>query len=275
MLLSLLSLTGLLSVGPLPSTAGPAARPAAAANPTQLPTPRREYALAAGAATTAVGSPDGRLLLIAGATADITVFQVRTGLPLRVYGGHRYPITDAAFSAGRDTVVSADVSGEVCVWNVETRTTLGTWRAPGAPAAVRVAPDGRSALIVLGTGAVWRWNLRRPATAAVPLPASAPALPAGARVTAVGLNPAGTRVALGLATGAVVVLDVATGKTQTEKLFAQPVTGLALVGADSVLAVAGTPEIECWQPNQPVGAVARVTRLALGRPAATLATHPA
>lgn len=240
-----------------------------------LPKPRREFGLPVGAATVAAGSLDGRLLLVAAPNRPITIFQVRTGLALREYVIHQRPVTDAVFSPRRDTVVSADESGEVNLWNAETRTTLGSWRAPGAPVAVRVTPDGHTALIVLGTGAVWRWDLRHPTTDAVALPRPVPALPATSRVTAVRLSPAGTRLILGLASGAVVALDLATGATQTESVFKQPVTALALMGADSVLAVAGTAEMAVWRPDQPAGSGGRLTRIPLARPAATLAADPA
>ncbi len=245
-----------------------------------LPTPRREFALATGACRIAAGSPDGRLLAVADAQTSVTLFQVRTGLPLRVYLGHQQPVIDLVFSAGRDTVVSVDASGEVCLWNAETAVTLDSWRVPAptsasAPApvvAVRITPDGRNALVVLATGAVWRWNLRQSKLGAERLPGSG--ILNQVLVTAVEANPSDTRLALGLATGAVVLLDLQTGLARAVNLFRQPVLAVATL-ADSVLAVAGTPEIASWRLEQPDGAAARIGHLPTERAIVTLAADPA
>lgn len=266
MLLFSLLLTSALGFAPAAVSALiPAAPP--------LPAPRREFALATGACRIAAGSPDGRLLAVADAQPSVTLFQVRTGLPLRVYVGHQQPVIDLVFSAGRDTVVSVDAGGEVCLWNAETVATLDSWRVP-APApvvAVRITPDGRTALIVLATGAVWRWNLRHSKMGAERLPGSG--VLNQVLVTAVDASPSNARLALGLATGALVLLDIPTGLARAANLFRQPVLAVATL-ADSVLAVAGTPEIGSWRPNRPDGGVARIGHLPVERALVTLAADP-
>ncbi len=240
--------------------------------PTGRPlSPRREFGLAAGPATVAAGSPDGRLLLLAGPTPTVAVFQVRTGLLLRTYAGHQRLIVDAVFSPGRDTVVSVDAAGEVCLWNAETLTTMGSWRAPATPVAVKITADGRAALIVLPSGAVWRWNLRQPKTTATAVALTG--LPTGARVTVAAMNLNGTHLGLGLTTGSVALCDLANGRVLVESLFKEAITGLVFAGPDSVLALAGTAELGCWRLNPAIPPLEKVVRWPLKQRASALSVE--
>ncbi len=240
-------------------------------NPTAPLPPRREFALPDGPAALATSSPDGRLLALSGASMKIAIFQIRTGLPLRAYVGHQRPVAAMVFSASRDTILSADAGGEIRLWNAETLTTLGMWRVPGVPAAVRITPDGRTALVVLTTGDIWRWNLRKPATDAEHLPLKP--FPAGTRVTSVSLHPAGSRMALGLASGTVATVDLGTSSIQLTPLFQQPITSV-FFAADSVVAAANTPEIAVWHPDQPATALSSIARVPLLKAISGLTADP-
>ncbi len=217
------------------------------------PLPRREFRPASGDGRVAAFSATGDLVAVGGGAAPVAVFQTRTGLLLRTYAGHAQPVTDLAFAAHPDSVLSADAAGQVRLWDAETLATLARWQAPAPLLAVAFAPGGGRAVLA-SAHACWLWTLR-----GTQLPVALKLrLPAKSSITAVAFGADGRQVALGFDSGTALVYRLGDG-TQTQKaLGTAPVRSLCL-RADTLLAATGGPDLKIW----PVRAEAAVAALRL------------
>ncbi len=69
-------------------------------------------------------------------------------------------INDLSMSDSGDRIAACGEDGTVTVWDARSRRVVGSFRAGLEPAeAAKLAPDGRSILIVLKSGRVKRWNI--------------------------------------------------------------------------------------------------------------------
>ena len=208
------------------------------------PLPRRVLRPAAGPAALAEFSPDGHLLATTcpGSPA-VGVFETRTGLLLRTFTAPA-PATALAFAPSPDTALCADAKGGVRAWNPETLAPLGAWQAPAAVLFAQFVPGSGRVLLVAAAQA-WVWDVRHPATPAVPLKFS---LPTKGRITALALSADGLRFALGLASGQVLVQALAARTGTTATLATTPVQDVYF-GRDTLYAAAGTPALLRWVPT--------------------------
>jgi WD40 repeat protein len=208
--------------------------------PTPVTTPRRAFRGAPGNSSLASFSPDGRLVAVGGGTSRVTIFQTRTGLLLRAYRHHEFPVTDLAFSPRQDTVASIDAAGNLRLWNPETLSTVARWKTPGPVRCLRFLPDGRR-LALAGRQVVWIWE------PGLDKPQIIDFAGEGA-ITTLAISHDGARLAAGFETGAVVVQEIAANATRKKQLLhKEPVTALLLT-ADEVLSAANGLELKRWKP---------------------------
>ena len=233
--------------------------------PAGPPRPRREFRPAAGNGQVAAFSAAGHLLAVSGGAAPVAVFETRTGLLLRTYAGHAQPVTGLVFAPHPDTVLSADAAGHARLWRAETLASLGHWQAPAPLRAVAFAPGGGRALLA-SAGACWLWNLRAPGSLPVLLKL---ALPAKSALTTAVFGTDGRQVALGFDSGAVLVLDLATGQ-QTHKSMGTGAVRALCLHADTLLAATGSTDLKTW----PVTAAAPVAAQRLPQVLTAVAAAP-
>ena len=225
--------------------------------PAGPPSPRREFRPAAGNGRVATFSATGHLVAVSGGAAPVAVFETRTGLLLRTYAGHAQPVTDVAFAPNPDTVLSADAAGHARLWSAETLMNLAHWQAPAPLLAVAFAPGGGRALLA-SAGTCWLWNLRAPG-APVPLKLT---LPAKSSITAIAFGAEGRQLALGVDTGVVLVVDLASQAQTSQALSTAPIRSLCL-RADTLLAATGGPDLKIWPARADAAVAALHLPLAL------------
>jgi WD40 repeat protein len=108
-------------------------------------------------------STDARTLVTGGQTGIVRLWNLPTG---RRLGAPLIGLTGFAdtvdLSPNGSTAVGADTAGNVLLWDVESRSTIGdAFPGPAAdrPAAALFTPDGRSVVVISDTGAGWVWDV--------------------------------------------------------------------------------------------------------------------
>ncbi len=131
-------------------------------------------------------SPDGSSLVVRDAFQLRLVRFGRTAV--RAFeGGHAAEIAQVLFPANRQTLVTSDVSGAICLWDDLSRTVLRRWTLPAASGTLELDESGRR-LICTGGGSAWVLDLEAgEAFGEVPAAGGVPA----AEGLAVGDEPAG------------------------------------------------------------------------------------
>lgn len=117
---------------------------------------------AAGVLTADV-STDARTLMTGGQTGIVRLWGLPAGTPLGApLTGLRGFADTVDLAPDGSTAVGADAAGNVLLWDVSTRSTIGDafpGSVAGRNAAASFTPDGRSVVVVSDTGAGWVWDV--------------------------------------------------------------------------------------------------------------------
>jgi WD40 repeat protein/tetratricopeptide (TPR) repeat protein len=106
-------------------------------------------------------SPDGRRLASAGEDRTVSVWDARTGKPLRALTAHTGPVTGVAFSPDGRRLASCSWDKTVRVWEAATGRELLTLRRHTAyVAGVAFSPGGQRLASGSWDGTVWVWDAR-------------------------------------------------------------------------------------------------------------------
>jgi WD40 repeat protein len=189
-------------------------------------------------------SPDGKRVAAAGADRSIRVYQTDTGKLEATLTGARSPITSLAFFPDSNRLVAAGGDRIVVVWDIAQQKPIKEFRGhESAILSVAVSDDGK--LIVSG-GAVGDRTVR-----AFTMDADKPAWVHTARsaVCAVAIRKGAKQVAVGLADGTLVTLDVS-GATPKETGQSAHVAGVACVAyspdGTRLVTVGGDGVLRVW-----------------------------
>ncbi len=102
------------------------------------------YSLNAYTLSTAVFSPDSRLILSAGESGTIRLWDLFTGQLLGDFAGHQGAVLDVAFSPDGRRAVSSGQDGTLRVWDIASGKELKQWRVEQATICrTRFSADGR------------------------------------------------------------------------------------------------------------------------------------
>jgi WD40 repeat protein len=108
-------------------------------------------------------STDARALITGGQTGIVRLWNLPAGTPQGATLAGLTGSTDTVDLAPDGiTAVGADTAGNVLLWDVATRSTIGDpFPGPAAdrPVAALFTPDGRSVVVVSDTGAGWVWDV--------------------------------------------------------------------------------------------------------------------
>jgi WD40 repeat protein len=108
-------------------------------------------------------SADGRTLMTGGQTGKVRLWDLPAGTPLVApLTGLQGFVDTVDLTPDGSTAVGADAAGNVLLWDVRSRSTIGdAFPGPvaGRFAAALFTPDGRSVVVVSDTGAGWVWDV--------------------------------------------------------------------------------------------------------------------
>ena len=117
------------------------------------------------AATQRLWDHSAQFLLEGGQTGIVRLWDLPAGTPLGApLNGLRGSTDTVDLAPDGSTAVGADTAGNVLLWDMSTRSTIGDpFPGPAAdrPAAALFTPDGRSVVVVSDTGAGWVWDVDR------------------------------------------------------------------------------------------------------------------
>jgi WD40 repeat protein/serine/threonine protein kinase len=103
--------------------------------------------------TSAVVSPDGKLIASCGADSPIRIWDMATGAELKILRGHTEEVMSLAFSPDGKRIVSGSVDKTVRIWDIATEEELMNLRGhDGAVWYVAFSPDGK--LIASSSGSL-------------------------------------------------------------------------------------------------------------------------
>jgi WD40 repeat protein len=133
------------------SEAESALRVALAADPLQ-----RTIDASTGHISSAVFSPDGKLIVTAGADGTARIWDVASGRNLHTFAGHDGPVSSAVFSPDGELVVTGSTNGTTRVWDVASGRSLHTLRSSYGGA---FSPDGKRLLTAGPDGTTRIWDV--------------------------------------------------------------------------------------------------------------------
>lgn len=125
-------------------------------------TVRHQFTTHGGKVTALAFSPDGRLLLTAGADRQIRVWDTDSGAELRAFPGNQGEIQALSFDASGQRFAAASADNTARVWSLETGEIQAVVEVPGVfMQAVEFTPDGEHLVTADGsqTNNVRIWNL--------------------------------------------------------------------------------------------------------------------
>jgi WD40 repeat protein len=97
-------------------------------------------------------SPDGKLIVTAGADNGPRIWDAHTGAKRAILEGHTDRLEDAEFSRGSTELVTASDDGTARIWNARTGELLGEYRQGGNGRAERASFDNTGTRIVVTGG---------------------------------------------------------------------------------------------------------------------------
>jgi WD40 repeat protein len=98
----------------------------------------------------------GRTMLSGGLNRLIVLWDIEKGKPIRVYEGHRSPVTGVQYIPGTEHFASSDSGGWLFVWDKANSKILSKLRVceSGSVASLALSPDGKRLYAALSDGSV-------------------------------------------------------------------------------------------------------------------------
>jgi WD40 repeat protein len=107
-------------------------------------------------------SLDGKRLAVACSDWTVRLWDAVSGTEIVVLKEHPTSVWSVAFNVDGATLVSADLSGKVILWDNKSLKKLREWQLPGKVNRVLFAPDGRHLLTANGNGTSYIVRLAAP-----------------------------------------------------------------------------------------------------------------
>ncbi len=113
------------------------------------------------AARLATFSPDGTLVAGVDEENRITLWDSNTYTSVGIMPGHEALVTAIAWNPTGDLLATADLSGNLIVWDIGQQQTISTWRISGLVKTLRWKPDGTMLAILITDTAVYVYDVRQ------------------------------------------------------------------------------------------------------------------
>lgn len=163
----------------------------------------------------------------------------------RVIRGTAADVPAIAFSPDGSMVLTGSTDQRLDVWNVRTGLLVASLRGhTGTVRGVAWSPDGRTAVSASDDGMVRVWDTEAARRSALEFP-SAPYVASW--------DSAGRRLAVGLHTGRVHLLDGATGRVvRDDSISTRPIIGVVFAPSDDrLIAMVQDGPLRIWEPGKP------------------------